>query len=828
MVRFVLFLIAILGSARLWAAEGNAGYPVEPVSFEKVTLADEFWLPRLKTQRAVLVPYSFQQTEHALSDLKVAAAILAGEGPEKLPPPQRFRTSDLFKVMEGAAYLLAVERDPQLEQQMDAIVEVIAAAQEPDGYLHPARTLYPHLQIDMMGDGKYAYEDHSHELYVSGHLYEAAVAYYRATGKRALLDVAEKNARHVERVFFMGDPAYNDGKPVNQAPGHEEIELALARLAAATGDPSYLKLAQRFLDIRGVTHRPNGEGVFAATYAQQHEPVAKQTKPVGHAVRATYLYAGMADVAAMLGLDLYNAALDRIWTNIVDTRMHITGGLGAVHGIEGFGPEYDLPNADAFNETCAAVGNVFFNFRMFLLHRDAKYLDVAEAALYNNSLAGMNFAGDRFFYVNPLAADGTRPFNHGHAGRALWFGTACCPTNLARLVPQVPGMIFATDEQGLYLGLYAASRTQLTLGGVATEIIEETKYPYDGQIAVTLNPEQPATFAVRLRVPTWTGDRFVPGELYRFCEETPTPPVELRVNGEPVELSVEKGFAVVKREWRRGDRVELLLPMPVRASICRKEVAANRGRLAITRGPLVYCAESVDNSSHVYNYLVTATDVARTAKERKIEVADHETVAVTMDALESKGPGPLNPATLTLIPYFAWNNRGTSAMEVWLPDNEQTLRENAMLISDNAQRFKSARASHTFDQDRVEAMIDGRLPKNSFDTSIPRWTSWPERGKPQSVELELAKPTNIRTVEVYWYDDHGGVQVPERWSLEIQKNGDWLPFDLYNTDEYGIAADQYNIVHPAAPATAERLRLKLWPKAESAVGILEVVVEPEE
>jgi len=266
----------------------------------------------------------------------------------------------------------------------------------------------------------------------------------------------------------------------------------------------------------------------------------------------------------------------------------------------------------------------------------------------------------------------------------------------------------------------------------------------------------------------------------------------------------------------------------VRASTCREEVAANRGRLAITRGPLVYCAESVYNSNHVYNYLVTANDAVRTAKERMLAVADHETVAVTIDAQQSEGEGPLKSAALTLVPYFAWNNRGTSAMEVWIPDNEQTLQENAILISDNAQRFKSTRASHTFDQDRADAIIDGRLPKNSFDTSIPRWTSWPERGKPQSVELELAEPTNIRTVEVYWYDDHGGVQVPERWSLEVQNNGEWEPFDLYNTDEYGVAADQYNVVHPAAPVTAERLRLQLWPKGDAAVGILEVVVEPEE
>ncbi|WP_428305884.1 glycoside hydrolase family 127 protein [Lacipirellula sp.] len=828
MLRISFCLLFVVSSATVIHAE-QTGYPLTPAPFERVTLTDQFWLPRLQTQRKVLVPYSFQQTEQALGDLKVAAAILAGDKPEKLPGPERFRTSDLFKVMEGAAYLLAIERDPQLEQQMDEIVKVIAAAQEPDGYLHPARTLYPHLKIDMMGDGKYAYEDHSHELYICGHLYEAAVAYFHATGKRALLDVAEKNAQHVERVFFTGDPAYNGGKPVNQAPGHEEIELALVRLSEATKNPRYLKLAQRFLDIRGVTHRPEGEGVFSPTYAQQHAPVTKQTEPVGHAVRATYLYAGMADVAAMLGIDAYDEALNKIWTNIVDTRMHITGGLGAVHGIEGFGPAFDLPNADAFNETCAAVGNVFFNFRMFLLERDAKYLDVAEVALYNNVLAGVNFAGDRFFYVNPLAADGARPFNHGHAGRAPWFGTACCPTNLARLIPQVPGMIFASDDGGLYLGLYAASRTKLTLAGTPTEVIEATKYPYDGRVDVTLRPEQPTKFAVRLRIPTWTTDRFVPGELYRFADTGQTAPaVSVKVNGKEVEFQTAKGFAIIEREWQADDRIELLLPMPVRASRCRNEVAADRGRIAVTRGPLVYCAESPDNQGHVFNYLVTPENVATTATEKFEPIAGAEVLSVAIDAMRSTKAEALEPARLTLIPYFAWDNRGTASMEVWIPENEATLHANEIKVSDNAQRFKSARASHTFDQDRVTAIIDGRLPKNSFDASIPRWTSWPERGKPQTVELELAKSTDIRTVEVYWYDDHGGVQVPERWALEIWQNGEWEPFDLYNTDAYGVSPDQYNVIHPAAPTTTDRLRLQLWPKGEAAVGILEVVVEPEE
>jgi uncharacterized protein len=826
--------LALATASLVWTSSAAAepaspGYSMRPVSFERVTLIDRFWLPRLQTQRRVLVPYSFKQTEEALNDLRAAAAVLAGRKPEKLPPPppaHRYRSSDLFKVMEGAAYLLAIERDPDLERQMDDIIAVIAAAQHPDGYLNATRTLYPDMSLPMMGDGPYAYVDHSHELYNVGHLYEAAVAYFRATGKRTLLDVAEKNAQHVHRVFFDGDPNYNGGKPKNQAPGHQEIELALVKLAEATGNPQYLKTAQRLLDIRGVTYVPRGEGVFSATYNQQHAPVTRQPEPVGHAVRATYLYSGMADVGATLGVDRYNEALENIWRNIVDTRMHITGGLGAVHGIEGFGAVYELPNDDAFNETCAAVGNVFFNWRMFLLHRDARYLDVAELSLYNNALAGVNLAGDRFFYVNPLAADGSRPFNHGSPERSPWFATACCPTNLARLVPQVPGMLFAQDEHGLTLCLYAACRTKMELGGVPTEITEETAYPYDGVVELTLNPERPVKFDLRLRVPTWTGDRLVPGELYKYLDDKSSNSgggkrdgdVAITVNGEPVDLQVERGFAVVERTWSPGDKVRLELPTPVRASVCRKEVEANRGRVAWSRGPLVYCAESADNPGHVYNYM-TPPESLEEAQTKKLEINGHEATAIQLDAQRLDGEGSLEPAPLTLIPYYAWNNRGVGSMAVWLPDNVDTLRRAAFVIDDNAKRFKSATATHTFDQDRVEAMIDGRLPKNSADASIPRWTSWPQRGKPQTLDFQLNEPTDVRTIEVYWYDDRGGVQLPDRWELEIWQDGAWQPFPLYNTDSYGVLPDQFNVVHPAHPLKLDRLRMKAWPRDDAAAGV---------
>jgi hypothetical protein len=522
----------------------------------------------------------------------------------------------------------------------------------------------------MMGDEPYSFVVHSHELYNMGHLYEAAVAYFQATGKDKLLKVAEMNAQHVNRVFFEGDPNYNGGEPVNQAPGHEEIELALVKLSRATGKPLYLEMADKFLAIRGRTYVPEGEGVMAPTYAQQHAPVEEQMAPAGHAVRAAYLYSAMADVGVLRGRQEYIHALDAIWRNIVDTRMHITGGLGAVHGIEGFGPEYVLPNKEAYNETCAAVGNVLMNWRLFLLHGDAKYLDVAEVALFNNVLAGVNLEGNRFFYVNPLEADGETKFNHGSAGRKEWFGTACCPTNLARLIPQISGMAYAQKGDAIYCTMYVGSETTIALpgGGGGVKLVQETAYPNEGTVRITVTPEGEQRFALKLRIPTWTTDRSVPGGLYRYASPPEGPGWTLTVNGQPVEASVESGFATIHRQWREGDVVELNLAMPVRLSGCDDRVEANRNRVAVTRGPLVFCAEEADNGPVQALALPGGgmkglAGVELGGEVGVIDLAGHDVVSITLPAAGEK--------RIALIPYYAWNNRGEGSMIVWLPVGQE-------------------------------------------------------------------------------------------------------------------------------------------------------------
>lgn len=798
-----------------------SGHAIEPVPFHEVEMTSEFWHPRLITQRKVLVPFAFEKTEPGVAHLQAAADFLAGKKVEG-HRPHRFIDSDLYKVMEGAAYLAQLQDDPELEAQFDRIVDVIASAQEPNGYLYPSHTTGVGTDKNMMGNEPYTFVVHSHELYNMGHLYEAAIAYYQATGKDKLLNVAEKNARHVNQVFFVGDPKYNGGKPIRQAPGHQEMELALVKLYKVTGKKLYLEMAEKFLEIRGKTYVPDGEGVMSPTYAQQHAALEKQSEAVGHAVRATYLYSAMADLAHLKKKNSYTQALHRIWGNVTDTRMHITGGLGAVHGIEGFGPSYLLPNADAFNETCAAVGNVLFNFRMFLVHKDAKYLDVAEVSLLNNVLAAVNLEGNRFFYVNPLEADGKYPFNHGTAGRAPWFGTACCPSNMARLLPQVQGMTYAHDDKNLYLAMYAETSTKLDIAGTSLAISQKTDYPNEGRVEVSLNPEKLASFSLRMRIPTWTGKQFVPGKLYHYLNQS-KPKWKISVNGKGVSPKTELGFAVLDREWKKGDKVVLELPMPTRLNECDERVEDNHDRVAFTRGPFVLCAEEVDNGGATQRFFLDKKPSVGKTTLSRVKHPAGSFIQVISQANALKKAGEPEKRKLSLVPYYAWNNRKPGSMIIWFPTTPELAVFDPHALPKKS-IFKTLKASHTSDLDTVSAIGDGKEPRWSSGKKVPRWTSRPQLGKEQWVEGHFAKPRKLRDVGVYWMQDQQDVKFPKEWSLEVRNKGEWKPFELYVTDRYDNRANQYNVVHPAAPLTCDAIRIKMIPKEDAAVGILEVKV----
>ena len=630
-------------------------YQHTPIPFTKVTVDDAFWSPRIETNRTVTVPYDFQKCDETdrLSNFDKAAGRMAGDHVGIF-----FNDSDVFKVIEGAAYSLHLHPDPELERYLDDLIERIGAAQEEDGYLYSARTIAERNgtpeKLDPKREGPVRWSNLivSHELYNVGHMYEAAVAYYRATGKRTLLDIALKNADLIDNVF--GPDKQHD------VPGHQEIEMGLVKLYEVTGEERYLQLAKFFLDGRG--YYDERHPFEPPIYTQDHLPVVDQDEAVGHAVRAVYMYSGMADVAAMTGEQAYIDAIGRIWENVVYKKFYITGGIGARHHGEAFGDAYELPNDTAYNETCAAIANVFWNQRMFQLHGDAKYIDVLERSLYNGFLSGVDFSGDRFFYVNPLAFDGEYRFNRDDSNVRLgWFNCSCCPTNVVRVFPSLGGYIYAQRDDSLTVNLYVNSRATIDVNGAPVEIAQESDYPWSGAIKILLQPEQATQFGLRLRIPGWACNQPVPGDLYCYQDDlAPTSTQEaisLSVNGEAIPLQMEKGYALIERTWQAGDVVELNLPMPVKRLLCDERVGNNVNKVALERGPLVYCVEGVDNGGQALE--LTLSGQASFHTEWKSDLLGG------VNRIRIAQPGSPAPE-IVAIPYYAWAHRGIGEMALWL------------------------------------------------------------------------------------------------------------------------------------------------------------------
>jgi DUF1680 family protein len=651
-------------------------------------------------------------------------------------------------------------------------------------------------------------------------MYEAAIAYYKATGKRKWLDIAEKNARHINKVFFEGDPAYNGGKPVNQAPGHEEIELALVKLYKATGEKLYLDMAKRFIDIRGVTYRPEGEGVQELNYAQQHLPVREQRTAEGHCVRALYLYSGMADIAAQCGDETLYPALDAIWHNIADTKIHINGGLGSVPGLEKFGPEYLLPNKNTYDETCAAVANVFFNYRMFLATGDAKYVDMAEISLYNNVLGGMNLEGNRFFYVNVLESDAKHGFNQGDGGRAPWFGTACCPSNLARLIPQISGMIYSHTDDDIFCALYAGSSSDITLADGKVRLVQSTGYPFDGKVSIEVTPEyEGKEFTLWLRIPTWNTDRFIPGDLYRYADDIRSSAC-LKVNGKKVRAESQEGYVPVRRSWKAGDKVELELDMPVRYNVADERVEADVNRICLTKGPILYCAEEPDNQDNPSLIIMDGTSTE--FKEGQLEDGVMKGIPViSVNASAAKLNGTVSNTVVNLIPYYSWNNRGDwKKMNVWFARDKETAVSYIPTIPGKIVDVQATRIA-----DDIYGPVDGQIPSSSADESIPRWTSYNDLGLSQQYIIYLEEEQEIKSVKVYWHDNNDDVKIPASWTIDYHTDGEWKEFKPCSSDIFGTAKDQFNMVRPEHTVKADAIRLNIVAQKDACVGILETTIE---
>jgi len=767
-------------------------YPTAPAPLTSVTFSDAFWAPRLETVRTVTLAATFRQSEVTgrIKNFEIAGGDAAGEFCSRYA----FDDSDVYKIIEGASYALQVRPDSTLDGYLDALIARIAKAQEPDGYLYTARTINPAKAMAMAGKERWTNLKDSHELYNLGHLYEAAVAHYQATGKKTLLAVATKSADLIARTFGPAGLRY--------PPGHQEIEIGLVKLYRVTRDQRYLALAKFFLDERG---NPAGHTLYGE-YAQDHKPVVDQDEAVGHSVRAAYMYSAMADVSVLTGDARYVAALDRLWDDVVLRKLYLTGGIGATGAWEGFGPAYDLPNS-AYAETCASIANALWNFRMFLLKQDARYLDVYERAVYNAMLSGLSLKGDTFFYPNPL-------LSLGQHERSPWFACACCPSNLPRFMLSIPSHAYAVSGDRVFVNLFVQGQARLALSAGEVRLEQQTRYPWDGDIRIRVLPSKPGPFTLAVRVPGWAMDHPVPGNLYRSLVRGPDP-VTLKLNGLLVPIRLERGFAVIAREWSAGDTVDLHLPMPVRRVVAHEAVKADEGRVAVERGPLVYAAEFVDNGGLVSNLVLD--DQAPLAAEWRPDLLNGVmTVTGKATALRMRnGSAVAEPGLLTLIPYYAWAHRGKGEMAVWLARRADRARP-----APEPTLASSARASSSEGGKSLQGLNEQYEPTDSNDHTAWYFHWWPKKDSTEWVQYDFPAAATVSESSVYWFDDtgQGGCRVPRNWRILYKRGEQWVPVET--RDAYGLAKDAYNTVR-FSPVDTTALRLEVGLPEAFSSGIQE-------
>ena len=652
-------------SSLILLAQGK-DYPISAVDFTKVKLNDKFWMPRIEINRTVTIPASFERCE---STGRVKNFVMAANHQGKFCTTFPFDDTDIYKTIEGASYSLAVHPDKSLESYIDSLINIIGRAQEPDGYLYTARTIDPAHPHKWAGKERWEKErELSHELYNAGHLYESAAAHFMATGKKSLLNIALKNADLVCSVFGPGK------KQV--APGHEIVEMGLVKLYRITGKKVYLETASFFIESRGhySGYNSNSKDPWKnGSYWQDDKPVIEQEEGEGHAVRAAYLYSAIADVAALTHNESLVDAIDKIWNNVVEKKMYVQGSIGSKGDGERFGDNYELPNATAYNETCAAIANVFWNERMFLLHGDSKYIDVLEKTLYNGLISGIGLDGKSFFYTNAMEIRRNykdqlgNGFSNGNAEatRSGWFECSCCPTNLVRLIPSIPGYIYALKEKNVYVNLFINSSASFKIGNNPLQLIQQNNYPWDGTLAFTVNPKSAAAFNLLLRIPGWAGNQPIPSTLYKFQDDSDKK-VIVKVNGEVINQVIQNGYCIISRTWKKGDKVIVDLPMDVRKVVCNKNVKENIGKVALQRGPLIYCAEWVDNNGRTSNISVPKASTFVT----EFSNALHGVIVVEGDAVitDSTNGSSLKEKLFTAIPYYAWANRGKGEMQLWFPE----------------------------------------------------------------------------------------------------------------------------------------------------------------
>ena len=782
----------------------TGGYPISPVPFTQVKVTPgTFWGQRLEASRNVTIPLAFSKCEETGRYTNFVNAAIHMKDPSKTFKVGGFSFDDTdpYKTIEGASYILQTYPDKKLVAYIDSVLDIIAAAQEPDGYLYTARTQNPANPHEWSGPKRWVKEeDLSHELYNLGHMVEAAIAHYQATGSRKFLDIAIRYADCVVREVGPG---------AGQAcvvPGHQIAEMALAKLYLVTGEKKYLDEAKFFLDYRGKT-------TIVHDYSQAHKPVVEQDEAVGHAVRAAYMYAGMADVAALTGDTAYIHAIDRIWSNIVGKKLYITGGIGATSNGEAFGKNYELPNMSAYCETCAAIGNVYVNYRLFLLHGESKYYDVLERTLYNGLISGVSLEGNGFFYPNPLESMGQHQ-------RQPWFGCACCPSNICRFIPSLPGYVYAVKGRNLYVNLYLSNNSEIDVAGKKVDLEQQTQYPWDGDILLKVKKNSAGQFAMKLRIPGWVKGEVVPSNLYEFTDNKRLG-YKITVNGKKAlgQLTSD-GYLTIDRNWKKGDVVQIHFDMQPRTVRANRKVEADKGMVSIERGPLVYCAEWPDNDFDLTGSLINQSPEF-TISDATIAGTPIKTLSTNAQSLDFDQSGRLTAkdVSLNLIPYYAWCHRGSGRMRVWLAQDLS-----ATTPSQPATLASESKISTSHDSPSITAINDRLIPKDESDRSIPYFHWWPKNNSTEWITYEFPRVSRIQSATVYWFDDGpwGGCRVPKEWRLFYRDaSGQWKSVE--GADKYPSVKGEPCTVN-FDPVEASALKMEIVLPEDNSSGLYEWIV----
>ena len=784
---------------------------IEEVPFTAVHINDRFWAPRIEVNRTVSIPSAFRECEKNghFDNFAIAAGLIQGEHKGDFS----FDDTDPYKVIEGASYSLAVHYDKQLDEYLDSVIAIIAKAQEPDGYLTTCVTNKCYRLSGWWGRSRWE-KINSHELYNSGHLIESAVAHYRATGKKTFLSVAIKNADLVCKTFGP-----NEGQ-IHRPGGHPIIEMALCKLYKVTGNRKYLEGARYFVEETGRCtdgHRPS-------MYSQDHMPILQQQEIVGHAVRAGYLYSGVADVAALTGDTVYQTALQRIWENMSSKKLFITGGIGSRAQGEGFGPNYELNSHTAYCETCAAIANVYWNHRMFLATGESKYMDVVERALYNNVLSGVSLSGDKFFYDNPLESGGEHE-------RQRWFGCACCPGNITRFIASVPGLVMGYRANGsngsnganrtIFVNLYVQGTAKV--GGL--ELEQTTDYPWDGKVRIRVGKGS-GRYAIKLRVPSWLKSSPTNNSLYTYIDRPR--PYSVSVNGKAY-YPENTDYVTLDRKWKAGDVIDIDFPMDVRRIVANDNAEDLRGKVCLERGPIVYCIEGGNQvGGTVFDKYLPNDGRHEFTAHYEPSLLGGVTVIDTKGRMV-KADGDVTEVDMRAIPYAVWNNSGPQQMEVWIagspamavPTPEPTIASRAQTFSNRGAIQNDAPETAPADG-WAGGVNDQWEPKRSSDTSKPYHYWWLKRGTKESISYKFDKEYDVSNVQVYWLDfDHydGNFRTPESWTLYYKDaDGQWK--EVENHSPYTVDKDRYNSVDFKSVTTRELKIVAQLREGESG-GVIE-------